>query len=149
MRHSILSLSPMQPPSMPCRQIYQMSFEPITKLCCGCRSWNSSSSIHPELIRNMPIQVLEENRLLKLPFETIFEYLFGLREISTAFHRVYAQQPGKIDEKQSRMCLMYLAAAVSDFYVSEADMVCHECCSLTLCPSPPSHSSFLFASAGT
>lgn len=57
---------------------------------------------------------MKENDLLHLvPFTSVFEYLFYLREISVAVRTL---------EKQA---LFYLAAAVSDFYIKLSDMVSH------------------------
>ncbi|KAK4536907.1 hypothetical protein CDCA_CDCA10G2932 [Cyanidium caldarium] len=46
-----------------------------------------------------------ERRLLALPFETVFEYLCGLREVARALAAA------------GRSAVLYLSAAVSDFYV--------------------------------
>ena len=48
---------------------------------------------------------MAQRRLLALPFETVFEYLCGLREVARALAAL------------RRGALLYLSAAVSDFYV--------------------------------
>lgn len=57
---------------------------------------------------------MEENLLLKIPFSSLQDYLFILRAVSqeAAFYR--------------RKVLMFLAAAVSDFYVPTAEMSEHK-----------------------
>ena len=49
--------------------------------------------------------------LLSIPFTTVFEYLFLLRELAAAL------------ASAGSSALMFLAAAVSDFYIPEAEMV--------------------------
>lgn len=53
-----------------------------------------------------------KDRLLKVTFTTLFEYLFLLREISCSVLRPIGSQ-----------AMLYLAAAVSDFYIPSANMV--------------------------
>lgn len=53
-----------------------------------------------------------KDRLLKITFTTLFEYLFLLREITC-----YALRP------LGSQAMLYLAAAVSDFYIPLENMV--------------------------
>lgn len=56
-------------------------------------------------------RVQKENRLLRVPFTTLFDYLWFLRGISTELAALGSK------------CLLYLAAAVSDFYIPSEQMV--------------------------
>lgn len=57
-----------------------------------------------------------ENRFLSVPFTTLIEYMWLLR--------------GSCMLMDTKHCLLYLAAAVSDFYIPPSEMVC--CCLLCL-----------------
>ncbi|KAK7576522.1 hypothetical protein V9T40_012808 [Parthenolecanium corni] len=59
-------------------------------------------------------KVENENRLLRVPFTSLFDYLWFLRGICT---ELAAFGP---------KCLLYLAAAVSDFYIPSEQMVEHK-----------------------
>lgn len=59
-------------------------------------------------------QVKEENTLLSLTFVTVNEYLFCLREAATALSVLKGN------------AILYLAAAVSDFYIPSADVSQHK-----------------------
>ena len=52
-----------------------------------------------------------ENTLLMVPFTTMFDYLFHLRELSILL------------EPLGSRAMVYLAAAVSDFYIHPSNMV--------------------------
>lgn len=56
----------------------------------------------------------KDNRIMFVPFTTVSNYLFMLREA------------GKALRPAGRTAMMYLAAAVSDFYVPESEMAVHK-----------------------
>jgi len=60
-------------------------------------------------------QAMAEHRLLEVTFKSVTDYLYGLRDISqqlsTRFHR---------------NSMLYLAAAVSDFYISHPSLPTHK-----------------------
>ena len=63
------------------------------------------------LARHGREQLRKDNRIMFVPFTTVSNYLFMLREA------------GKALRPAGRTAMMYLAAAVSDFYVPESEMV--------------------------
>lgn len=56
-------------------------------------------------------KVKREGALLMVPFTTVSQYLFYLREIASLLNQFQSN------------AVIYLAAAVSDFYVQEKDLV--------------------------
>ena len=56
-------------------------------------------------------KVKQENTLHVVPFTTVFDYLFYLRELSVLL------------EPLGSRAMVYLAAAVSDFYIHPSNMV--------------------------
>ena len=64
---------------------------------------------------------MESNSLLLVPFTTLSDYLFYLREFA------------KLLSKVSAKVMFYLAAAVSDFYVPEERMVSCTCACVCMC----------------
>ena len=56
-----------------------------------------------------------ENRLLMVPFTSLSDYLWCLRSASTRLDSAFGQR-----------CLLYLAAAVSDFYVPSSSLPEHK-----------------------
>ena len=58
-------------------------------------------------------QANQEGLLLLVPYTTVFQYLFFLREVSRLLSPLGPQ------------AVVYLAAAVSDFYIHSANMVGH------------------------
>jgi len=69
----------------------------------------------PEMaVKLLPIlkhQQKTKNDLLKITFTTLSEYLYVLREIASILQNIGAN------------AMLYLAAAVSDFYIPPANMV--------------------------
>jgi phosphopantothenate-cysteine ligase len=57
-------------------------------------------------------QVQNEHRLLMIPFVTVQDYLYLLRDISKL-----------MNDKLGSKAILYLAAAVSDFYIPQEEMV--------------------------
>jgi phosphopantothenate-cysteine ligase len=57
-------------------------------------------------------QVQKEHQLLMIPFVTVHDYLYLLRDISKL-----------MNDKLGSKAILYLAAAVSDFYVPQEEMV--------------------------
>jgi len=53
----------------------------------------------------------DSNRILTVPFTTLIEYMWLLRGFCMLLDTKY--------------CLLYLAAAVSDFYIPPNEMVCY------------------------
>nr|XP_027206335.1 uncharacterized protein C4B3.18-like [Dermatophagoides pteronyssinus] len=73
-----------------------------------------SETIRPKLIQTLTKMKESSNRLLKITFTTLSEYLFILREM-TALLRQYGSR-----------VMLYLAAAVSDFYIPPDNMAIHK-----------------------
>ncbi|KAH7638678.1 phosphopantothenate-cysteine ligase-like protein [Dermatophagoides farinae] len=73
-----------------------------------------SEKIRPKLVQILTKMNETSNRLLKITFTTLSEYLFILREL-TALLKPY----------ESRV-MLYLAAAVSDFYIPPDNMAVHK-----------------------
>ncbi|XP_064396944.1 uncharacterized protein LOC135343852 [Halichondria panicea] len=76
----------------------------------------TSENLEGKLASVLPqyIEVKKNNSLHLVPFTSVFEYFFYLRQISNALKPI---------EKQA---LFYLAAAVSDFYIKPSDMPQHK-----------------------
>lgn len=71
-------------------------------------------SFQPKLKEVISEQKKSENRLLKITFTTLSEYLFTLRELTMVLNELGSK------------AMLYLAAAVSDFYIPPENLAIHK-----------------------
>lgn len=78
--------------------------------------YSGSPAIDHLLLQVLPLyqRTEKEGTLLSVPYTTVFQYLFYLREIALVL------------ESAGSKAMIYLAAAVSDFYVSPSSMPDHK-----------------------
>lgn len=69
------------------------------------------SGFKPALVRVLKHKKETESRLLKITFTTLSEYLFTLRELTSVLRELGSKT------------MLYLAAAVSDFYIPPENLV--------------------------
>ena len=74
---------------------------------------SGTDSLEERLLHVIPMyqKVKKEATLLSIPFTTVFQYLFYLRELALLL------------KSMGSSVMFYLAAAVSDFYIPHSVMV--------------------------
>lgn len=93
-----------------CRSASAAMFSTLTNTFAQF-SFTVSSSFKPKLREILKHKKETEDRLLKITFTTLSEYLFTLRELTLVLNEFGSNT------------MLYLAAAVSDFYIPPENMV--------------------------
>lgn len=102
------SLEPYSRHFSPDELLNQLQWEPETD------DITVSSSFKPKLREILKHKKETEDRLLKITFTTLSEYLFTLRELTLVLNEFGSNT------------MLYLAAAVSDFYIPPENMAIHK-----------------------